>query len=51
MRRRAALAEPRPRGFDEKLGKEALGGLEPLPRVIERDRSQAELRPGFTTYS
>jgi membrane-bound lytic murein transglycosylase B len=43
--------EARTRGFDEKLVKEALDGLEPLPRVIQRDRSQAELRPGFNAYS
>jgi membrane-bound lytic murein transglycosylase B len=43
--------EARTRGFDEKLVKEALDGLEPLPRVIQRDRSQAELQPGFNAYS
>jgi membrane-bound lytic murein transglycosylase B len=43
--------EARSRGFDSTLVKEALGGLEPLTRVIEQDRSQAELRPGFNTYS
>jgi len=43
--------EARGRGFDEKLVKEALEGLEPLSRVIQRDRSQAELRPGFNAYS
>jgi membrane-bound lytic murein transglycosylase B len=43
-------SEARDRGFDDKLIKEALEGLAPLPRVIARDRSQAELRPGFNTY-
>jgi membrane-bound lytic murein transglycosylase B len=43
--------EARDRGFADKLIKDALGGLEPLPRVLEQDRSQAELRPGFGTYS
>src|SRR5678816_2991478 len=48
---KALQDEARGRGFDEKLVKEALDGLEPLPRVIQRDRSQAELRPGFNAYS
>jgi len=43
--------EARDRGFRDTLVKDALEGLEPLPRVIELDRSQAELRPGFNTYS
>ena len=43
--------EARDRGFADRLVEDALEGLEPLPRVIQRDRSQAELRPGFTTYS
>jgi membrane-bound lytic murein transglycosylase B len=43
--------EARDRGFADELVEDTLEGLEPLPRVIERDRSQAELRPGFTTYS
>jgi membrane-bound lytic murein transglycosylase B len=43
--------EARERGFRDSLVKDALDGLEPLPRVIELDRSQAELRPGFNTYS
>ena len=36
------IADARARGFDESLLNETLVGLEPLPRVIERDRSQAE---------
>src|SRR5215207_8534642 len=43
--------EARDRGFRDRLVKDALEGLEPLPRVIELDRSQAELRPGFDSYS
>jgi membrane-bound lytic murein transglycosylase B len=43
--------EARSRGFSERIVDETLKDLEPLPRVIERDRSQAELRPGFKRYS
>ena len=42
--------EARTRGFSDELINETLVGLEPLPRVLERDRSQAELTPGFTYY-
>ena len=45
------IEEARARGFSDEVVDETLKGLEPLPRVIERDRSQAELRPGFTRYS
>ncbi len=38
------------KGFDEALIKEALTGLEPLPRVIQADRTQAELSPGLDRY-
>jgi membrane-bound lytic murein transglycosylase B len=38
------------KGFDEALIKEALTGLQPLPRVIQADRSQAELNPGLDRY-
>jgi membrane-bound lytic murein transglycosylase B len=47
----AAIAEARARGFSNDVIDKTLKGLEPLPRVIQRDRSQAELRPGFTRYS
>ncbi len=38
-----AIAEARTRGFDEDLISRTLVGLEPLPRVVASDRSQAEL--------
>ena len=38
------------KGFDEKLIDATLVGLEPLPRVIQADRSQAELNPGLDRY-
>jgi len=38
------------RGFSEKLVAQTLYGLEPLPRVIQADRSQAELTPGLDRY-
>jgi membrane-bound lytic murein transglycosylase B len=38
------------RGFSEKLVAQTLYGLEPLPRVIQADRSQAELNPGLDRY-
>jgi membrane-bound lytic murein transglycosylase B len=44
------VVEARGRGFSDALIKEALTGLEPLERVIQSDRSQAELNPGFTRY-
>ena len=48
---RAALVdEALGRGFDAPLVEQILTGLEPLPRVIAADRTQAELNPGFTRY-
>jgi len=44
------IVEARAKGYDDTLIDEALGGLEPLQRVIESDRNQAELNPGFTRY-
>jgi membrane-bound lytic murein transglycosylase B len=38
------------RGYDEALIQDTLLGLEPLPRVIQADRSQAELSPGLDRY-
>ena len=47
----ALIQEARDRGFSKEVIDATLHGLEPLPRVIQRDRSQAELRPGFNRYS
>jgi membrane-bound lytic murein transglycosylase B len=44
------VAEARTRGFSDDLLNETLTGLEPLHRVIQADRNQAELNPGFTRY-
>ena len=40
-----AIADARGRGFDDRVIDRTLVGLEPLPRVVESDRSQAELIP------
>ena len=42
--------DARERGYSDDLIRQALHGLQPLPTVIESDRSQAELNPGFTRY-
>lgn len=44
------IAEADDKGFDDNLIKQTLAGLEPLPRVIQADRSQAELNPGLDRY-
>ena len=44
------MAEARARGYSESLVEQALAGVEPLPRVIQNDRSQAELVVGFDRY-
>lgn len=44
------IAEADDKGFDDRLIKQTLAGLEPLPRVIQADRSQAELNPGLDRY-
>lgn len=44
------IADARSRGFEESLLNETLAGLEPLPRVVERDRSQAELTITLNRY-
>ena len=44
------MEEARARGFSEALIREALADIEPLPRVIQNDRSQAELVVGFDRY-
>ncbi len=46
----ALMADAKGRGFSDELIASALGGLSPLPRVIESDRNQAELSPGFDRY-
>jgi membrane-bound lytic murein transglycosylase B len=42
--------EARNRGFSDQLIGDTLTGLAPLERVIQNDRSQAELNPGFARY-
>jgi membrane-bound lytic murein transglycosylase B len=44
------IAEALDKGFDPALVETTLAHLEPLPRVIAADRSQAELNPGFARY-
>jgi membrane-bound lytic murein transglycosylase B len=44
------MAEARSRGYSETLVEQALADIEPLPRVIQNDRSQAELVVGFDRY-
>ena len=44
------MAEARDRGYSDALIEQALGNVEPLPRVIQNDRSQAELVVGFDRY-
>jgi membrane-bound lytic murein transglycosylase B len=44
------IEEADDRGFEDTLIAQTLAGLEPLPRVIQADRSQAELNPGLDRY-
>ena len=44
------MAEARERGFSDDLLKRTLTGLEPLHRVVQQDRTQAELVVGFERY-
>jgi membrane-bound lytic murein transglycosylase B len=44
------IADARSRGFEESLLDQTLAGLQPLPRVVERDRSQAELTITLDRY-
>jgi membrane-bound lytic murein transglycosylase B len=44
------VAEARSRGYSDRLIAQTLSGLEPLTRVIQSDRNQAELNPGFDRY-
>ena len=46
----ALMAEARERGYSDALIQQALASVEPLPRVIQNDRSQAELVVGFDRY-
>jgi membrane-bound lytic murein transglycosylase B len=47
----ALTSEARERGYSDGLLAETLVGLQPLERVIQSDRSQAELNPGFSRYA
>src|SRR6478735_5026742 len=44
------VTEARGRGFSDELLSQTMSGLEPLERVIQADRNQAELNPGFSRY-
>jgi membrane-bound lytic murein transglycosylase B len=46
----ALMVEARYRGFSDALLSETVAELRPLDRVIESDRVQAELNPGFRRY-
>ena len=46
----ALIKEAQTRGYSENLVSETLQGLTPLEHVIQSDRSQAELNPGFDRY-
>jgi len=46
----ALKEEARERGFSDALLGETLSNVEPLERVVQADRSQAELNPGFARY-
>ena len=48
--RQDLIEEARGRGYSEPLVTQTLSGLQPLPRVIQNDRSQAELVVGFERY-
>jgi membrane-bound lytic murein transglycosylase B len=44
------IDEARDRGYSDALIRQTLVGLEPLARVIQSDRTQAEAQPGFGRY-
>src|SRR5687768_6379955 len=44
------IHEANEKGFSDALVQDTLVGIEPLPRVIQADRSQAELSPGLDRY-
>ena len=47
----AFIAEARERGYSDALLERTVGRVEePLPQVIQSDRNQAELNPGFERY-
>jgi membrane-bound lytic murein transglycosylase B len=46
----AFVAEARDKGYDDDLLSSTVVGLEPLPRVVAADRSQAELTISFERY-
>ena len=46
----ALVTEARERGYSDSIVNEALTGLEPLVRVVQNDRTQAELTTGFEHY-
>jgi membrane-bound lytic murein transglycosylase B len=46
----ALRQEARDRGYSETLLDQTLEGIEPLAHVVQSDRSQAELNPGFRRY-
>ena len=46
----ALMAEARERGYSDDTVGPALSGLEPLVRVVQHDRTQAELTIGFERY-
>ena len=46
----ALRQEARDRGYSDALLNQALDGIEPLEHVVQSDRSQAELNPGFKRY-
>jgi membrane-bound lytic murein transglycosylase B len=46
----ALIEEARTRGYGDELVAQTLQGLQPLEPVIQSDRSQAELNPGFERY-
>jgi membrane-bound lytic murein transglycosylase B len=48
--RQELIAEARARGYSEDLIQQALARVEPLPQVIQNDRSQAEGVVGFDRY-
>jgi membrane-bound lytic murein transglycosylase B len=48
--RQELIAEARARGYSEDLIQQAFASIEPLPQVIQNDRSQAEAVVGFDRY-
>ena len=48
--REELLEEARDRGYSDSLLKQTIASVQPLERVIQSDRSQAELVVGFERY-